>query len=144
MVYNWETHHLGRALNDGLIILFLSSANPFPYSLRLFQTIATFPKLPTQPFPSHSQKMTFLPSSGEALKLLGQSSHISSYPELLVFKIQRSIRLKIPTKFFKKYFIYLFMRDTERGRNIGRGRSRLPVESPMQNLISGPWNHDLS
>ena len=29
-----------------------------------------------------------------------------------------------------KDFIYLFMRDTERGRDTGRGRTRLPVGSP--------------
>ena len=39
--------------------------------------------------------------------------------------------------FFKKYFIYLFMRDTERGRDTGRGRSRLHAGSPMWDLISG-------
>ena len=33
----------------------------------------------------------------------------------------------------KVVFIYLFMRDTERGRDIGRGRSGLPVGSLMRN-----------
>ena len=35
--------------------------------------------------------------------------------------------------------MYLFMRDTEkeRGRNIGRGRSRLPVGSMMRGLELG-------
>ena len=36
------------------------------------------------------------------------------------------------------------MRDTERGRVIGRGRSRLPVGNPMKDLIPGPWDYDLS
>ena len=31
-----------------------------------------------------------------------------------------------------KYFIYLFMKDTERGSDIGRGRSRLPMGSTVQ------------
>ena len=49
---------------------------------------------------------------------------------------------------FKKkeiLFIYLFMRDTERerGRDAGRGRSRLPAGSPMWDSIPGPWDHDL-
>ena len=35
---------------------------------------------------------------------------------------------------FKKYFIYLFMRDTERGRDTGRGRNRLPVGKPGTGL----------
>ena len=30
------------------------------------------------------------------------------------------------------------MRDTERGRDIGRGRSRLPAGSPMQDSVPGP------
>ena len=33
------------------------------------------------------------------------------------------------------------MRDTERGRDIGRGRSRLHAVSPMWDLIPGPWDH---
>ncbi|XP_048959912.1 small ribosomal subunit protein bS1m isoform X2 [Canis lupus baileyi] len=37
---------------------------------------------------------------------------------------------------------YLFMRDT--ARDMGRRRSRLPVGSPMQNSIPGPWDHTLS
>ena len=45
---------------------------------------------------------------------------------------------------FKKYFIYLFMRDTEKEGDIGRGRSRLPVGNLMQNSISGPRDFALS
>ena len=44
--------------------------------------------------------------------------------------------------YFLKYFIYLFMRDTERGKD--RGRSRLHAGSPMQDLIPGLQDHDLS
>ena len=36
------------------------------------------------------------------------------------------------------------MRDTERGREVGRGRSRVPTGSPMYNLILGPQDHNLS
>ena len=36
---------------------------------------------------------------------------------------------------FKKDFIYLFMRDRERGRDTGRGRSRLPAGGTMWDLI---------
>ena len=39
--------------------------------------------------------------------------------------------------FFKKDFIYLFMRHTERGRDIGRGGSRLPAGNPMLDSIPG-------
>ena len=36
------------------------------------------------------------------------------------------------------------MRDIERGRNIGRGRRRIPVGSLMWDWVPGPWDHDLS
>ena len=38
------------------------------------------------------------------------------------------------------------MRDThrERGRHIGRGRSRLHVESPVRDSIPEPQDHDLN
>ena len=40
--------------------------------------------------------------------------------------------------FLKKYiFIYLFLRHTQRGRDIGRGRSRLLEGSPMRDSIPG-------
>ena len=53
-------------------------------------------------------------------------------------------RCRIPTYFFLKDFIYLFTRDTERGRDKGRGRSRLPAGNLMWDSIPGPWDHDLS
>ena len=39
-----------------------------------------------------------------------------------------------------KDFTYLFVRD----RDTGRGKNRLPTESPMQDLIPGLQDHDLS
>ena len=45
---------------------------------------------------------------------------------------------------FFKDFIYLFMRDTERGRDTGTERNRLPEGSLMQDSILGPQDHDLS
>ena len=36
------------------------------------------------------------------------------------------------------------MRDIERGKHIGRGRSRLPARSPMQDLMPGPQDYNLS
>ena len=41
-------------------------------------------------------------------------------------------------------FFYFFMRDIERGRDIGRGRSRLPAGNLMWNLIPGPQDHNLN
>ena len=46
--------------------------------------------------------------------------------------------------FLKRFYLFIHERHTERGRDTGRGRSRLPVGSPMQDLIPGPWDHDLS
>ena len=57
---------------------------------------------------------------------------------------KKSVKVFRITVFFFKDFIYLFMRDTERGRDIGRGRSRLPAGSPMRDLIPGPRDHILS
>ena len=42
----------------------------------------------------------------------------------------------------KKIFKSLFIHERHRVR--GRGRSRLSVESPMQDLILGTWDNDLS
>ena len=36
------------------------------------------------------------------------------------------------------------MRDIEKGRVTGRGRSRLPMGSLMRDSIPGPRDHDLS
>ena len=44
---------------------------------------------------------------------------------------------------FLKIF-YLFTHERHRRRDIGRGRSRLPVRIPMSDSIRGPWGHDLS
>ena len=46
--------------------------------------------------------------------------------------------------YFFKDFIYLLMRDTERGRDIGRGRSKLLMGNPMWDSIPGPQDHNLS
>ena len=44
--------------------------------------------------------------------------------------------------FFLRF--YLFMRDTQREAETGRGRCRLPAGSQMRDLQPGPWDHDLS
>ena len=45
--------------------------------------------------------------------------------------------------FFKILFTYSWA-HTHRGRDIGRGRGRLPVGNPIQDSIPGTWDHDLS
>ena len=47
-------------------------------------------------------------------------------------------------QFFFKDLIYLFMRDTEKGRDTGRGRSRLPAGTPKWDWIPGPQDQALS
>jgi len=46
--------------------------------------------------------------------------------------------------FFKRFYLFSHKRHTERGGDIGRGISRLPVGSPMQDSIPGPRDHGLS
>ena len=46
--------------------------------------------------------------------------------------------------FFLRCCLFIHERHRERGRDIGRGRSRLPMRSPMQDFIPGPRDHDLS
>ena len=45
--------------------------------------------------------------------------------------------------FFFKYFTYLFMRDRERGRDMGRRRSRLHAGSLIWDSIPGLQDHAL-
>ena len=56
-----------------------------------------------------------------------------------------SIHLCVSTLFFFFFFLrfYLFMRDTERGRDTGRGRSRLHAGSLMWDSIPGLQDHAL-
>ena len=56
-------------------------------------------------------------------------------PLLLTFK-----RLGL----FKIFYLFIHEKHTEGGRDIGRGRSRLTVGSPMWYWIRGPWDHDRS
>ena len=48
--------------------------------------------------------------------------------------------------FYLKYFFLKIIHEkhTERGRDRGKGRSRLPAGSPMWDSIPRSWDHDLS
>ena len=48
--------------------------------------------------------------------------------------------------FFLKNILFIHSWETqrERGRDTGRGRSRLPVGSSMWDSIPGPWDHTMS
>ena len=45
---------------------------------------------------------------------------------------------------FFNFFLRFYLFIHKRGRDTGRGRRSLHVGSPMQDLIPGPWHHDLS
>ena len=59
---------------------------------------------------------------------------------LIPFNSQKVACRNVKTFIYLKDFIYLFMRDTQRGR----GRSRLPAGNLMQDSIQGPQDHALS
>ena len=68
-----------------------------------------------------------------------------------VYQIIMLHTLDIYNFYLKIEFIYLFLkilfiheRHRERGRDTGRGRSRLLLGSLMRDSIPGPQNHDLS
>ena len=42
---------------------------------------------------------------------------------------------------FKKDYLFIHERHTERGRETGRGRSRLPAGEPDAGLDPGTWGH---
>ena len=44
--------------------------------------------------------------------------------------------------FFLRFYLVIHERHRERGRDIGRGRSRFPTGSQTQDSIPGPWNHN--
>ena len=73
-------------------------------------------------------------------------SHCPSLIPALVLSFTPSLSNKIFifVKKKKKKFIYLLMRDTEKGRDTGRGRSRLPAVRLTRNWIPGPWNQALN
>ena len=49
------------------------------------------------------------------------------------------------TSFFKKrFYLFIHERHTKRASNIGKGRNKLPAESPMQDSIPGAWGHALN
>ena len=45
---------------------------------------------------------------------------------------------------FKRFYLFIHERHRERGRDIGRSRSRLHAGSLMQDLIPRPWDQDLN
>ena len=47
-------------------------------------------------------------------------------------------------QFFKRFYLFIHERYTEKGRDIGRRRGRLPGKSLMKDSIPGPQDHDLS
>ena len=53
--------------------------------------------------------------------------------------------LSVMYSFFKKrFYLFIHERHKERGKDTGRGRSRLHAGSPMWDSIPGLWDHNLS
>ena len=63
--------------------------------------------------------------------------HTLSSPAYLVIRL-------FSHGFLKIFYLFIHERHTERGRDTGRGSSRLHAGSPMWDMISGPRDHDLS
>ena len=61
---------------------------------------------------------------------LPSSHHSSSF---IVLNFSLSIQI-----IFKRFYLFIYGRYTERGRDIGRGRSRLPARSPIWDSILDP------
>ena len=55
-----------------------------------------------------------------------------------------SIHLEMFYFFFLRFYVFIHERQTERGRDTGRGRSRVHAGSPMRDKIPGPWGLTLS
>ena len=79
----------------------------------------------TSPMRSTNTAWILCPSKGDLFLLL-----VLSFCFLWIFQ--------------KIFYLFITERHKEGGRNIGRGRSRLPAGSQMQDLIPGPLDHDLS
>ena len=56
----------------------------------------------------------------------------------------RTHRTVVGLFYFLRFYLFFHERPRERGRDTGRGRSRLPVGCPMWDSIPGPQGHDLS
>ena len=74
--------------------------------------------------------------------MLFDDSHPSlrNFPERTGTIVSRDLFLFIYSCIFKDLFIHPFMR----GRDTGRGRSKLPMGNPVWDWIPGPWNQALS
>ena len=57
---------------------------------------------------------------------------------------QKTANFQMVYLFFKILLIYSWETQRERGKDIGRGRTRFPVGSPIWDLIPGLQDHALS
>ena len=46
--------------------------------------------------------------------------------------------------FVLRFYLFIHERHTKRGKDIGRGISRVPIANLMRDSIPGPRHHDLS
>ena len=91
-------------------------------------------------FRGHAEKVPVLNRSSKCLR----ESPQHACPWAPGLAVPSGPQAGVTPFFFKKDFVYLFMRDKERGRETGRGRSRLPVGSPMRDSIPEPRDQNLS
>ena len=98
----------------------------------------------SQPEPKAGAKPLRHPGIPALIIINATSFHIQHYmgnSSVSFVPIPHFFTYSSSSSFFKKDFIYLFMRDRERerGRGIGRGRSRLHAGSPMWDSGITPW-----
>ena len=73
----------------------------------------------------------------EAEDLAGRRDFIES-PKSKDRNFLKKPRLFCRKKNFLRFYLFIYERHRERGRDIGRGRSRLHAGSPMRDSIPGP------
>ena len=67
------------------------------------------------------------------------SSSVKNAVDILI-----GIALNVYVALFLRFYLFIYERHKEKGRDIGRGRSRLLKGSAMQDSIPGLWDHALS
>ena len=88
-------------------------------------------------------------SSGNGVKYTGGHPHCYRWIDMALVPSEMELFLTIMKTnlvlfFWKRLYLFIHERHKERGRDIGRERSRLPPGSLMRDSIPGPQNHNLS
>ena len=87
--------------------------------------------------------MTWVPNPGWPIHWLGDlEARCLTFRNMKVHNPSKEDNISLFILFY--FILFIHKRQRERGRDTGRGRSRLPAGSPMQDSIPGPRDHDLS